>query len=270
MILSEFAERLRDDFATPRSVRFAADDNAIQLITSQKAKGSEWQPSSCHFSRANCVCLTALSALREIAGHWRTAASLSGRKTNRRNSRTQSSVRSTGARASALRRDDTRTTHSGASARPGNFLEHQRRAAENCATAALVRGEDFMRASSTNVRARSRIEEKSKSIAASPEKIQPKIEPLPSRELNRALHRASEFVSRITPSAFDADGSRKTPLPRSRLDNPATLYGRWWHRFLQRLPWNNESVWDEMLRRLCTKRRTQCRRGRNGNYFMLT
>ncbi len=43
LILSEFAERLRDDFATSRSVRFAADDNAIQLITSQKAKGSEWQ-----------------------------------------------------------------------------------------------------------------------------------------------------------------------------------------------------------------------------------
>src|SRR6266513_2656033 len=43
MILVEFAQRLRDDFNAPRAVRFAADDNAIQLITSQKAKGSEWQ-----------------------------------------------------------------------------------------------------------------------------------------------------------------------------------------------------------------------------------
>src|SRR6266540_945485 len=43
MILVEFAERLRDDFTTPRAVRFSADDNAIQLITSHKAKGSEWQ-----------------------------------------------------------------------------------------------------------------------------------------------------------------------------------------------------------------------------------
>src|SRR5436190_18730806 len=43
MILAEFAERLRDDFTTPRAVRFSADDNAIQLITSHKAKGSEWQ-----------------------------------------------------------------------------------------------------------------------------------------------------------------------------------------------------------------------------------
>src|SRR5205807_3299294 len=42
-ILTEFAEHLRDDFTTPRAVRFFADDNAIQLITSHKAKGSEWQ-----------------------------------------------------------------------------------------------------------------------------------------------------------------------------------------------------------------------------------
>src|SRR5207237_4181984 len=43
MILAEFAEHLRNDFATQRAVRFSADDNAIQLITSHKANGSEWQ-----------------------------------------------------------------------------------------------------------------------------------------------------------------------------------------------------------------------------------
>src|SRR6266853_4855632 len=43
MILTEFAEHLRNDFTMPRAVRFSADDNAIQLITSHKAKGSEWQ-----------------------------------------------------------------------------------------------------------------------------------------------------------------------------------------------------------------------------------
>ena len=43
MILAGFAEQLRNDFASPRAVRFSADDNAIQLITSHKAKGSEWQ-----------------------------------------------------------------------------------------------------------------------------------------------------------------------------------------------------------------------------------
>ncbi len=43
MILPGFAEQLRNDFASPRAIRFSADDNAIQLITSYKAKGSEWQ-----------------------------------------------------------------------------------------------------------------------------------------------------------------------------------------------------------------------------------
>ena len=42
-ILAEFAEHLRNDFTTTRAVRFSTDDNAIQLITSHKAKGSEWQ-----------------------------------------------------------------------------------------------------------------------------------------------------------------------------------------------------------------------------------
>src|SRR6202035_596624 len=42
-ILAEFAQRLRDDFTTPRAVRSSADDDAIQLITSHNAKGSEWQ-----------------------------------------------------------------------------------------------------------------------------------------------------------------------------------------------------------------------------------
>src|SRR5213593_274797 len=43
MILAGFTEHLRNDFAAPRAVHFSADDNAIQLITSHKAKGSEWQ-----------------------------------------------------------------------------------------------------------------------------------------------------------------------------------------------------------------------------------
>src|SRR4029453_9557095 len=42
MILTEFAEHLRTHFADAREIRLPRPD-AIQLITSQKAKGSEWQ-----------------------------------------------------------------------------------------------------------------------------------------------------------------------------------------------------------------------------------
>jgi len=39
---ADFAEKLRADFETPREVRLSSADG-VQLITSQKAKGSEWQ-----------------------------------------------------------------------------------------------------------------------------------------------------------------------------------------------------------------------------------
>ena len=42
MTLSEFSEALRTHFADPRDIRASAADS-IQLITGQKAKGSEWQ-----------------------------------------------------------------------------------------------------------------------------------------------------------------------------------------------------------------------------------
>jgi ATP-dependent exoDNAse (exonuclease V) beta subunit len=62
------------------------------------------------------------------------------------------------------------------------------------------------------------------------------IEPLTSRELKRAVKRASEFVRKITPSALDPEVPAE-PRTRSRLDTLATLYGRWWHKFFQRLDW---------------------------------
>ena len=64
----------------------------------------------------------------------------------------------------------------------------------------------------------------------------PAIEPLTSRELKRAAKRASEFVRKITPSALDVEVPTEVRT-RSRLDNLATLYGRWWHGFFERLDW---------------------------------
>ncbi|HEX4708173.1 MAG TPA: PD-(D/E)XK nuclease family protein, partial [Candidatus Udaeobacter sp.] len=60
--------------------------------------------------------------------------------------------------------------------------------------------------------------------------------PLTSRELKRASKRASEFVRKITPSALDSEVPADVRT-RSRLDTLAILYGRWWHKFFQRLDW---------------------------------
>jgi ATP-dependent exoDNAse (exonuclease V) beta subunit len=69
-----------------------------------------------------------------------------------------------------------------------------------------------------------------------PDKNGAKIEPLTPRELKVAANRASEFVRKITPSALDSDVPAAV-ASRSRPDNLATLYGRWWHKFFERLDW---------------------------------
>ena len=85
--------------------------------------------------------------------------------------------------------------------------------------------------------------ELSQDVAHAPQKNGAEIESLSSRELKRAAKRASEFVRKITPSALDSEVPAEVRT-RSRLDNLATLYGRWWHRFFQRLNWRGgiESV----------------------------
>jgi ATP-dependent exoDNAse (exonuclease V) beta subunit len=62
------------------------------------------------------------------------------------------------------------------------------------------------------------------------------IEPLTHSELKRAAKRASEFVRKITPSSLDSEVPADVRT-RSRRDTLATLYGRWWHKFFQRLDW---------------------------------
>ena len=247
LILSEFAERLRDDFATPRSVRFVADDNAIQLITSQKAKGSEWQ----------CVIIPFLA--RELRlptppyPHFvkspATGELLLALGKEDKPKELKDAIER--AQAQELERllyvATTRARHTLVLPLDQEIFSNIK--GELLKTAQLrrlLRDKDVYAGEFDECASAINEGGESKSIAAAPEKIQSKIEPLPSRELKRAMHRASEFVSRITPSAFDADIS-ETPLPRSRLDNSATLYGRWWHQLLQRLPWKEEGAWDAMF-----------------------
>jgi ATP-dependent exoDNAse (exonuclease V) beta subunit len=52
-----------------------------------------------------------------------------------------------------------------------------------------------------------------------------------------ATKRAAEFVRKFIPSALEAEIDGDELRAHSRLDNLATLYGRWWHRFLERLDW---------------------------------
>ncbi len=238
MILVEFAERLRDDFTTPRAVRFSADDNAIQLITSHKAKGSEWQAVIVPFLARD------LRPPSQRYPHFvkppATGELLIAFGKEDKSKDLKDAIER--ARQQELERllyvATTRARHTLVLVLDQEVFSNTE--GELPKTAQLRRllcgkdgysGEFDERASTTET-----IED-SETPSSVPETSEVKIEPLTARELKCAVKRASEFVRKFTPSALDAEVPAEVRT-RSRLDNLATLYGRWWHKFLERLDWN--------------------------------
>ncbi len=238
MILAEFAEHLRDDFTTPRAVRFSADDNAIQLITSHKAKGSEWQtvivpflardlrppsPRYPHFVKSPVDGELVIAFGREDKSK--------ELKDGIERAQQQQLER-------LLYVATTRARHTLVVVLDQEiFSNNEAKLPRTAQLRRLIRDQDsysgeFDQHSSTI----DQVPEPSPIVAAESEKNGAEIEPLTSRELKRAAKRASEFVRKLTPSALDVEVPAEVRT-RSRLDNLATLYGRWWHRFFERLDW---------------------------------
>ena len=258
MILAEFAERLRNDFTTARAVRFAADDNAIQLITSQKAKGSEWQAVivpflgrdlrvppprypdlvKCPHTGQLSIALSAAEKSKEL----KKALELAHEQEIER----LLYVATTRARHTLVLVLDQEI-----------FATAQGQLQKGAQLRRLIRGADAYGGEFDERTSTIEDAEESKAIEPSPENIQSKIEPLPERELKRAVQRADDFVRKMNPSGFEEISTLREGIARAEvvspsmragtLDNTATRYGRWWHQLLQRLPWNDESAWDEML-----------------------
>jgi len=239
MILAEFAEHLRDDFTAPRAVRFAADDNAIQLITSHKAKGSEWQavivpflardlrphsPRYPHFVKSPLNDQLVIAFGREDKSK---------------------ELKDAIERAQQQELDrllyvaTTRARHALVIVLDQEIFSHDGKLPRTAQLRRLIRSRDsysgeFDKQSST-------IDERPEPpaiIGAAPEKRDAAIAPLTSAELKRAGKRASEFVRKLTPSALDVEVAAEVRT-RSRLDNLATLYGRWWHQFFERVDWKS-------------------------------
>jgi ATP-dependent exoDNAse (exonuclease V) beta subunit len=238
MILAEFAEQLRNDFASPRAVRFSTDDNAIQLITSHKAKGSEWQAVIVPFlsrdlrppsPRYPDVVKSPVDGELIIA--FRKEDKLKDLKDAIERAQQQELER-------LLYVATTRARHALIVVLDQEiFSNTEGKLPKTAQLRRLIRGKDsysgeFDQHSSTI----EEILEPSEIVGHASEKNGSEIEPLTSHELKRAAKRASEFVRKITPSALDSDVSAEVRT-RSRLDNLATLYGRWWHKFFQRLDW---------------------------------
>src|SRR5438874_512961 len=237
-ILTEFAEHLRDDFTTPRAVRFFADDNAIQLITSHKAKGSEWQAVIVPFlardmrlpSRPYPHLVKSPLDGELIIAFGKEDKSKDLKDAIERAEQQQIErllyVATTRARHTLIVVLDQEI-----------FSNSEGKLLKAAQLRRLICDQDsysgeFDQHSSTI----DEVPEPSQIIEHASEKNGAEIEPLSARELKRAAKRGSEFVRKITPSTLDPEVPAEV-WTRSRLDNLATLYGRWWHKFFQRLDW---------------------------------
>src|SRR5216110_1139811 len=240
MILAGFAEQLRNDFASPRAVRFSADDNAMKLITSQKAKGSEWQavivpflarelrppsPPYPHLVKSPVNGELIIAFGREDKSKDLKEAI---ERAQQQELERLLYVATTRARHSVVIVLDQEI-----------FTSNEGKLPRTAQLRRLIRDKDsysgeFDQHSSTI----DEVLEPSQTVEHASRKSGAEIEPLTSRELKRVAKRASEFVRKITPSALDSEVPAEVRT-RSRLDNLATLYGRWWHEFFERLDWKS-------------------------------
>ncbi len=238
MILAKFAEHLRDDFTTPRAVRFAADDNAIQLITSHKAKGSEWQavivpylarelrpysPRYPHFVKSPMdgelvIALSNQDKSKELKDAIERA--------QQQELERLLYVATTRARHSLVVVLDQEI-----------FSNAEGKLPKTAQLRRLIRNADSYAGEFDQLSAKTEeIDDVEPAATAAAEKHEAKIDILTSGELKRAVKRASQFVRKLTPSALDSEIPTAVRT-QSRPDNLATLYGRWWHNLFESLDW---------------------------------
>src|SRR5437899_1876046 len=238
MILAEFAEHLRNDFATQRAVRFSADDNAIQLITSYKAKGAEWQavivpflarelrphsPPYPHFVKSPVDGELIIAFGKQDKSKDLKDAIERAQKQELERLLYVATTRARHALVIVLDQEIF-TNNDGQDPRTAQLRR-------------LIRDKDsysgeFDQHSSTI----DDVLEPSPIAGQASQKNGAEIQPLTDGELKRAAKRASEFVRKITPSALDSEVPVDVQT-RGGLDTLATLYGCWWHKFFQRLDW---------------------------------
>jgi ATP-dependent exoDNAse (exonuclease V) beta subunit len=238
IILAGFAEQLRNDFASPRAVRFSADDNAIQLITSHKAKGSEWQAVIVPFLARELRPPSPRYpdfVKSPVDGELIIAF---GKEDKSKDLKEAIECAQQQELERLLYVATTRARRALVVVLDGEIFSTSEGKLPRTAQLRRLIGDkdsysgEFDQHSSTI----DEILESSPTVRQAPEKNGAEIDLLTSRELKRAAKRASEFVRKITPSALDS-GVPAEVRRRSRLDNLATLYGRWWHKFFERLDW---------------------------------
>lgn len=264
--LADFAKILRANFEVPREPP-AAEEDAIQLITAQKAKGSEWPAvivpflarevrfGYSNFPRLLPASITgepliALSA-DDIVSELKEAIERVERQEMERLlyvalTRAKHTLVLVGDAELFARKTGKVPTKSQmkwlrCESRGCNEQNFARLSAEAraCAATQISRAIEL---------AQKEQEQKVSTL--------PKATP-PSRQA--ADKRAHDFVRKISPSGlgekFENENEEivsqagRLPLRAGAFDNEATRYGRWWHALMQRLDWNEKPErWEELFR----------------------
>src|SRR5215813_10631728 len=238
MILAGFAEQLRNDFRALRAVRFSADDDAIQLITSHKAKGSEWQAVIVPFLARD---------LRQPSPRYPelVKSPVNGELIIAfRNEDKSKDLKEAIERAQQQELErllyvaTTRARHTLVIVLDQEiFLNSDGKLWRTAQLRRLILDKDFYSGEfDQHSNKIDEVLERSRAAEETSRRNGAEIEPLTTSELKVAAKRESEFVRKITPSALDSEVPT-TMRTRSRLDTLPILYGRWWHKFFQRLDW---------------------------------
>jgi ATP-dependent exoDNAse (exonuclease V) beta subunit len=242
-----------------------SDKDAIQLITAQKAKGSEWDAVIVPFlSRRITGFSPRYPSIIRVPGKDEVIAAL--HKEDREEEIKEATK--------ILRRQEmerllyvavTRARHTLVLALDRNLFSpvHDRLAVESqlkylrgdkgeTSCVALDALATNAEACSETIRAASKIIEESEAPAFA-------FAPFEPTAIAHARARASDFIRKQNPSGYEElpepppeSVARRTALPaRSLADNAATLYGSWWHTLFQHFPWTSgPSQWQTAFKAL--------------------
>ncbi len=258
--LSDFVEKMRSDFLLQRDVRRSTDDG-IQLITTQKAKGSEWQAVILPFLGRGVIAPTPrYPCIIKIPGSSDSLVALTKDDfPDEVRSATKTAVQQEMARL--LYVATTRARHTLVLALDEEIFARPSGEMQNGAQLKCLLGErqtnrphfDILGVEPTACPETARREEQ---FDVGPVVTTQSFPLLERNELELAKERAAAFVRKFNPSGYGEEIDRAPTdeiykqaslitAPRSTADTPATLYGRWWHDFMQRIAWHEEASWKQ-------------------------
>lgn len=257
---ADFAEKLRSNFLLQRDVRRSTDEG-IQLITAQKAKGSEWQAVILPFlGRSVIPPSPRYPCVIKIPGSSESLVALTKDDfPDEVRSATKTAVQQEMARL--LYVATTRARHTLVLALDEEIFARPNGEMQNGAQLKCLLGEkqinrphfDVLGIEPAACLETARLGEQA---AASPEVGAQPLARIDQKALKLAKERAASFVRKFNPSGYDEEivrapgdeiNEHASSITRSSADTPATLYGRWWHDFMQRISWHDENSWKRVF-----------------------